>query len=99
MTMGLGMALHEQTVVDREFGDFVNHDLAQYHVPAHADVPAIEAHWVDEDDGELNPMGSKGIGEIGIVGTAAAIANAVAHATGVRFREVPILPDRVLAAL
>jgi xanthine dehydrogenase YagR molybdenum-binding subunit len=99
MTMGLGMALHEQTIVDREFGDFVNHDLAQYHVPAHADVPAIEAHWIDEDDDELNPMGNKGIGEIGIVGGAAAIANAVFHATGVRFRSLPILPDRVLDAL
>jgi len=99
MTMGLGMALHEQTIVDREFGDFVNRDLAQYHVPAHADVPAIEAHWIDEDDDELNPMGNKGIGEIGIVGAAAAIANAVFHATGVRFRSLPILPDRVLGAL
>lgn len=59
-------------------------------------MPAIEAHWIDEDDSHLNPMGSKGIGEIGIVGTAAAIGNAVHHATGARQRELPITPDRVL---
>ena len=68
-------------------------------VPVHADVRSIEAHWIEEDDPHLNPMGSKGIGEIGIVGTAAAIANAVHDATGVRFRERPIRPDRVLEAL
>ncbi|MHB9757423.1 xanthine dehydrogenase family protein molybdopterin-binding subunit [Streptomyces sp. BYX5S] len=97
MTMGLGMALTEGSTLDPAFGDFVERDLAAYHVPAHADVPAIEAHWIDEDDPHLNPMGSKGIGEIGIVGTAAAIGNAVHHATGVRHRELPITPDRVLA--
>ena len=70
--------------MDREFGDYVNHDLAQYHVAVCADVPSIEAHWIDEDDDALNPIGTKGIGEIGIVGTAAAIANAVHHATGAR---------------
>ncbi|POX44821.1 xanthine dehydrogenase, partial [Streptomyces sp. Ru71] len=64
-----------------------------------ADVPDIEAHWIEEDDSRLNPMGSKGIGEIGIVGTAAAIANAVHHATGTRFRDLPLTPDRVLAGL
>lgn len=73
--------------------------LAAYHVPAHADVPAIEVHWVDEHDKHLNPMGSKGIGEIGIVGTAAAIGNAVCHATGRRLRELPLTPDPVLTAL
>ena len=82
--------------MDREFGDYLNHDLAQYHVPANADIEDIDAVWIDEDDGELNPMGSKGIGEIGIVGTAAAVANAVFHATGVRVRELPIRLDRVL---
>ncbi|MFJ9130431.1 xanthine dehydrogenase family protein molybdopterin-binding subunit [Streptomyces sp. NPDC102340] len=97
MTMGLGMALTEGSTLDPAFGDFVERDLAGYHVPAHADVPAIEAHWIDEDDPHLNPMGSKGIGEIGIVGTAAAIGNAVHHATGARQRELPITPDRVLA--
>ncbi|MFD5624640.1 xanthine dehydrogenase family protein molybdopterin-binding subunit [Streptomyces sp. NPDC127072] len=99
MTMGLGMALTEGSTMDPAFGDFTEADLAAYHVPAHADVPAVEAHWIDEDDPHLNPMGSKGIGEIGIVGTAAAIGNAVHHATGVRFRELPLTPDRVLSGL
>ncbi|GAA2252403.1 oxidoreductase [Streptomyces ruber] len=99
MTMGLGMALTESSTVDASFGDFAERDLASYHVPVHADVPAIEAHWIDEHDPHLNPMGSKGIGEIGIVGTAAAIGNAVHHATGVRFRELPLTPDRILTAL
>ena len=82
--------------MDRGFGDYLNHDLAQYHVPVNADIEDIDAAWIDEDDGELNPMGSKGIGEIGIVGTAAAVANAVYHATGRRVRELPIRLDRVL---
>jgi len=72
---------------------------ASYHVPAHADVPAVEAHWIDEDDAHLNPVGGKGIGEIGNVGTAAAIGNAVHHATGVRFRDLPLTPDRILTGL
>lgn len=97
MTMGLGMALLEEAVMDSAFGDYVNHDLASYHVPVNADVPRIEVAWVDEQDDQLNPLGVKGIGEIGIVGTAAAIANAVWHATGVRQRALPIRPDRVLA--
>ncbi|MFG2650703.1 xanthine dehydrogenase family protein molybdopterin-binding subunit [Streptomyces sp. NPDC048436] len=99
MTMGLGMALTEGSTMDAAFGDFAESDLAAYHVPAHADVPVLEAHWIDEDDPHLNPMGSKGIGEIGIVGTAAAIGNAVHHATGARLRELPLTPDRVLAAV
>ncbi|MER5194181.1 xanthine dehydrogenase family protein molybdopterin-binding subunit [Streptomyces sp. NPDC002755] len=99
MTMGLGMALTEGSTLDAAFGDFTESDLAAYHVPAHADVPDIEAHWIDEDDPHLNPLGGKGIGEIGIVGTAAAIGNAVHHATGVRFREPPLTPDRVLTGL
>ncbi len=99
MTMGLGMALTEGSTMDAAFGDFTEADLAAYHVPVHADVPAVEAHWIDEDDPHLNPMGSKGVGEIGIVGTAAAIGNAVHHATGVRHRELPLTPDRVLAGL
>jgi xanthine dehydrogenase YagR molybdenum-binding subunit len=99
MTMGIGMALTENSTMDPAFGDFTESDLAAYHVPSHADVPPVEAHWIDEDDPHLNPMGSKGIGEIGIVGTPAAIGNAVHHATGVRFRELPLTPDRVLGAL
>ncbi|MEV8308745.1 xanthine dehydrogenase family protein molybdopterin-binding subunit [Streptomyces flavidovirens] len=99
MAMGIGMALTEESTMDPAFGDFAEHDLASYHVPSCADVPAIEAYWVDEDDPHLNPMGSKGIGEIGIVGTAAAIANAVHHATGARLRDLPLTPDKVLPYL
>ncbi|GLX50461.1 oxidoreductase [Streptomyces hygroscopicus subsp. hygroscopicus] len=99
MIMGLGMALTESSTLDPAFGDFTECDLASYHVPANADVPAVEAHWIEEDDTHLNPMGAKGIGEIGIVGTAAAIGNAVHHATGVRCRELPLTPDRILAGL
>jgi xanthine dehydrogenase YagR molybdenum-binding subunit len=96
MTMGLGMALMEETVVDERFGDFLTDDLAQYHVAACADVPDVEAVWIDEDDPHLNPMGAKGIGEIGVVGTAGAIANAVFHATGRRVRDLPITPDKLV---
>jgi xanthine dehydrogenase YagR molybdenum-binding subunit len=96
MTMGVSMALFERSVMDRQFGDYLNHDLAQYHVAACADIVEIDAAWVEEHDAELNPMGSKGIGEIGIVGTAAAVANAVHHACGIRIRELPIQPDRLL---
>ena len=99
MTMGLSMALHEESVMDREFGDYLNHDLAQYHVAACADVVDLDATWIEEHDPHLNPMGSKGIGEIGIVGTAAAVANAVHHATGVRVRALPIRLDRLLGRL
>jgi xanthine dehydrogenase YagR molybdenum-binding subunit len=98
MTMGISMALHEESVLDREFGDYLNHDLAQYHFAACADILDIEATWIDEADGHLNPMGAKGIGEIGIVGTAAAVANAVHHATGIRIRDLPIRLDRLLDA-
>ncbi|MDJ0385629.1 xanthine dehydrogenase family protein molybdopterin-binding subunit [Streptomyces sp. G-G2] len=98
MVMGLGMALTEHSTLDPAFGDFAERDLAGYHIPVNADVPAIEAHWIEEHDKHLNPMGSKGIGEIGIVGTAAAIGNAVSHATGRRLRELPLTPDRVRAA-
>jgi xanthine dehydrogenase YagR molybdenum-binding subunit len=99
MTMGMAMALLEESSMDAEFGDYLNHDLAQYHVPVAADLPHVEAHWIDEEDPHLNPMGSKGIGEIGIVGTAAAVTNALYHATGVRFRDLPVLPDRIVEAL
>jgi xanthine dehydrogenase YagR molybdenum-binding subunit len=90
MTMGLSMALHEQSFFDRSLGQVANHDFAEYHIATNADAPSVEATWVDEDDPHVNPMGTKGIGEIGIVGTAAAIANAAFHATGVRVRELPI---------
>jgi xanthine dehydrogenase YagR molybdenum-binding subunit len=97
MTWGISMALHEQTVVDPRFGHPVTQDLAEYHIAANADVGSIEVHLVDEDDPYVNPMGSKGIGELGIVGAAAAIANAVHHATGVRVRALPITLDKLLA--
>ncbi len=70
--MGLSMALHEETVTDPRYGLLVNHDLANYHITANADVQRIEAHWIDEDDPYVNPLGAKGVGEIGITGTAAA---------------------------
>jgi xanthine dehydrogenase YagR molybdenum-binding subunit len=99
MTMGLSMALHEEAVLDPAIGGWLNRDFAQYHIATNADVERIEAFWVDEHDDDLNPMGTKGIGEIGIVGTAAAVANAVHHATGVRVRDLPVRLDRVLAGL
>ncbi|MGH3917351.1 MAG: molybdopterin cofactor-binding domain-containing protein, partial [Pseudonocardiaceae bacterium] len=98
MTMGLSMALHEHSVLDPRFGHVVNYDFADYHIAANADVPAIEVHWLDEHDPHVNPLGSKGIGEIGIVGAAAAIANAAYHATGIRVRELPLTADRFLCA-
>jgi xanthine dehydrogenase YagR molybdenum-binding subunit len=97
MIMGLGMALLEESLMDLRFGDYLNHDLAGYHVASNADVRSIEVSWIDEQDDQTNPSGIKGIGEIGIVGTAAAIANAVWHATGRRQRTLPIRPDRVIS--
>ncbi len=96
MTMGLSMALHEHSVMDPRFGHVVNHDFAEYHIATNADVGSIEVHWLDEHDPHVNPMGSKGIGEVGIVGTAAAIANATYHATGIRVRDLPITADKLL---
>ena len=96
MTMGLSMALHEETVLDADFGDFTNGDLAGYRFATNADVLEIEATWIDEVEDQLGPLGAKGLGEVGIVGTAAAIANAVHHATGIRVRDLPILPEKLL---
>ncbi|CAN5383828.1 xanthine dehydrogenase family protein molybdopterin-binding subunit [soil metagenome] len=98
MTMGLSMALFEESVMDLEFGDYLNHDLAGYHIATNADVGSIEVDFIDEHDTQTNPAGIKGIGEIGIVGTAAAIANAVWHATGRRQRDLPLRPDRIIGA-
>jgi xanthine dehydrogenase YagR molybdenum-binding subunit len=97
MTMGLGMALMEATRVDAEQGGFTGRDLTQYHVATSADVQDLDAVWIEEDDPHLNPMGAKGIGEIGITGTAAAISNAVYHATGRRVRDLPITPAKLLS--
>ncbi|MEO3748460.1 xanthine dehydrogenase family protein molybdopterin-binding subunit [Plantactinospora sp. B5E13] len=99
MTMGLSMALHEEGALDHRFGDWVNRDLATYHIASCADVEQIDADWVADPDERVNPLGIKGLGEIGIVGSAAAVANAVYHATGIRVRELPIQPDKLLDRL
>ena len=93
---GIGMALHEETLTDHRFGRFMTHNLADYHVPVNADVHSIDVFFVEEKDEEINPLGVKGVGEIGIVGTAAAIANAVYHATGSRVRDLPITLDKLM---
>lgn len=97
MTMGLSMALHEEGVMDLAFGGYANNDLAGYHIASCADVGRIDVEWLDERDNRINPLGTKGIGEIGIVGTAAAVANAVCNATGVRVRSLPITIEDILA--
>jgi xanthine dehydrogenase YagR molybdenum-binding subunit len=99
MTMGLSMALHENSVWDPRVGQVANHDLAEYHISVNADVQQIEAHWLDEHDPYVNAMGTKGIGEIGIVGTAAAVVNAVHRATGIRVRDLPVTLDKLLPGL
>ncbi|HSI10641.1 MAG TPA: xanthine dehydrogenase family protein molybdopterin-binding subunit [Chthoniobacter sp.] len=96
VVMGIGMALHEETVLDPTTGLPATRNLADYHVPVNADVPDIEVHFVGEPDLEFNPMGARGMGEIGITGTAAAVANAVYHATGKRVRDLPITLDKLL---
>ena len=96
MTWGLSMALLEHAEMDPRLGRFVNNNFAEYHIPVNLDVPAIEALWVDEVDEHVNPIGVKGIGEIGITGSVAAIASAVYHATGKRVRELPITLDKLL---
>ena len=98
MTMGLSMALFEETAVDASAGGFVRKDLAQYHIATCADVLDVDAVWIDEEDPHLWPGGGKGIGEVGITGTAAAIGNAVYHATGRRVRDLPITPAKLLSS-
>ena len=92
---GIGMALHEETLIDHRFGRIMNANIAEYHVPVNADVHDIEVIFVDEPDDIVNPIGIKGLGEIGIVGVAAAIANAIYHATGKRVRDLPITLDKL----
>ena len=96
ITWGTSMALHEETHMDARYGRYVNANLGEYHVPVNADIPAIEAYFVEEEEPHVNPLGVKGIGEIGIVGAAAAVANAIFHATGKRIRNLPITPDKLL---
>lgn len=96
ITWGISMALQEETHMDARYGRYVNANLGEYHVPVNADIPAIEAYFVEEEDPHVNPIGVKGIGETGIVGVAAAVANAIFHATGKRIRNLPITPDKLL---
>jgi xanthine dehydrogenase YagR molybdenum-binding subunit len=99
MVFGVGAALTEEAVIDPACGFFVNHDMAEYHVPTHADIPAIDAIYLEEVDDKANPLKSKGVGELGICGAGAAVANAVYNACGVRIRDFPLTLDKVLAGL
>ncbi|MDB5406476.1 MAG: xanthine dehydrogenase family protein molybdopterin-binding subunit [Rhodospirillales bacterium] len=99
MIFGVGAALTEAMELDPRFGYFVNHDLAEYHVPVHADVPDVDAIFLAELDDKANPLKSKGIGELGICGAGAALANAIYNACGARVRDYPITLDKVLSAL
>ena len=99
MTMGVGAALMEHLVVDTRTGFFVNHDLAGYEVPVHADIPHQEVVFLDETDPMSSPMKAKGVGELGICGVSAAVANAIYNATGVRVRDYPVTLDKLLAKM
>lgn len=99
MTMGVGAALMEELAVDKRFGFFVNHDLASYEVPVHADIPHQEVIFLDYPDDKSSPMKAKGVGELGLCGVGAAIANAVYNATGVRIRDYPLTLDRLIDRL
>ena len=96
MVWGISLALYEHAAYDERLGRIVNNNLAEYHVPTNADVGVIDVAWVKESDPHVSAVGAKGIGEIGITGSAAAVANAVYHATGKRVREAPITPDKLL---
>jgi len=96
VVFGIGMALHEETAIDHKLGRPMTHNLADYHVPVNADIHDIHVIFVEEKDDVINPLGVKGVGEIGVVGTAAAIANAIFHATGKRVRDLPITLDKVI---
>jgi xanthine dehydrogenase YagR molybdenum-binding subunit len=99
MTWGIGSALMEENIVDQRYGSFVNQDLASYHVAVNADVGEMDVMFLHEDDPHGSPLGSKGIGELGICGAGAAIINAIHNATGARIRDFPATPDKLLAAL
>ncbi len=96
VTGGIGMALHEDAVMDHRYGRYVTKDFADYHVPVHADVPQVEVLFIDKPDMLVDPLGTKGLGEIAIIGVAPAIANAIFNATGKRIRELPITPDKLI---
>ncbi|GGK99401.1 xanthine dehydrogenase family protein molybdopterin-binding subunit [Deinococcus radiotolerans] len=97
MTMGIGSALMEALHVDHDLGLFVNHDLGEYHVPVHADIPDLDVIFLDERDDQSSPLRAKGVGELGISGVGAAVANAVYNASGVRVRDFPVTLDKILA--
>jgi xanthine dehydrogenase YagR molybdenum-binding subunit len=99
MTWGVSAALHEDAVVDTRTGAFVNRDLSEYLMPVHADIPLIDAVLLEDLDDKANPLGVKGVGELGNCGSGAAVANAVFNATGVRVRDFPITLDKVLPGL
>ena len=96
MTFGVGAALMEDAVIDERTATYVNHDLAEYHVPVHADIPEMDAVFLPERDDKANPLKSKGLGELGICGAGAALANAVYNATGIRIRDYPLTLDKML---
>src|SRR5699024_12141334 len=96
MTMRVAMARHEKGELHPRTGQVVDHEVAEYHVPANADMPAREVSWLDEEDPLAGPLGARGIGEIGIVGAAASVVNAAHHATGVRVRDLPAFGDAFL---
>jgi xanthine dehydrogenase YagR molybdenum-binding subunit len=99
MTWGMSLALQEEAVMDTRTGAFVNRDLANYLVPVHADIPELDVVFRDEFDDKANVLGARGLGEIGIIGSGAAVANAVFNATGVRVYELPITLEKVLPDL
>ena len=93
---GIGMALMEESVMDHRFGRYMNHNYAEYHVPVNADIHDIDVIFVSEEDDKVNPLGIKGLGEVGMLGVAAAVSNAIYHATGKRVRDMPITIDKLL---
>ena len=90
------MALMEESVMDHRFGRYMNHNYAEYHIPVNADIHDIDVIFVSEEDDKVNPLGIKGLGEVGMLGVAAAVANAIYHATGKRVRDMPITIDKLL---
>ncbi len=95
---GIGMALMEEQFVEHKLGGLIADDLAGYHFPVNADAPIVEVAFIGKPDPNINPSGAKGLGEVGIIGTAAAISNAIYNATGKRLRDLPMTPDKVLLA-
>lgn len=93
---GISLALHENTHIDLRTGRVVNANFAEYHVPVNSDIGEIDTSVIDNPDTKINPLGARGIGEIGITGTAAAVANAIYHATGKRVRDLPITPENLM---